>query len=151
MRPFSGSDCLKPVTEGINRAFGAKEPWQVATITATTVLGGVWLWTVICQDESELVVSMCVIDLLELVLNNNAFAGFSSCTVYMQSARKYDKIRLKRKLDLYKTVSSHHSQPISFISCLQGRARQLPKSIKLSYLMGALLINIARLLLLQFS
>ncbi|KAH8375338.1 hypothetical protein KR200_009755 [Drosophila serrata] len=52
MRPFSGSDCLKPVTEGINRAFGAKEPWQVATITATTVLGGVWLWTVICQDES---------------------------------------------------------------------------------------------------
>lgn len=91
MRPFSGSDCLKPVTEGINRAFGAKEPWQVATITATTVLGGVWLWTVICQDESELVVSVCVIDLLELVLNNNAFVGFSSCTVYMQSARKYDR------------------------------------------------------------
>ncbi|XP_017108341.2 sphingosine-1-phosphate lyase [Drosophila bipectinata] len=52
MRPFSGSDCLKPVAEGINRAFGPKEPWQVATITATTVLGGVWLYTVICQDES---------------------------------------------------------------------------------------------------
>ncbi|XP_022227563.1 sphingosine-1-phosphate lyase [Drosophila obscura] len=52
MRPFSGNDCLKPVTEGINRAFGAREPWQVATITATTVLGGVWLWTFVCQDES---------------------------------------------------------------------------------------------------
>ncbi|XP_068145253.1 sphingosine-1-phosphate lyase [Drosophila tropicalis] len=52
MRPFTGSDCLKPVTEGINHAFGAKEPWQVATITATTVLGGVWIWTVLSQDES---------------------------------------------------------------------------------------------------
>ncbi|XP_033252594.1 sphingosine-1-phosphate lyase-like isoform X3 [Drosophila miranda] len=51
MRPFSGNDCLKPVTV-INRAFGAREPWQVATITATTVLGGVWLWTFVCQNES---------------------------------------------------------------------------------------------------
>ncbi|EDW60688.1 sphingosine-1-phosphate lyase [Drosophila virilis] len=52
MRPFSGSDCVKPVSGCINRAFGNKEPWQVAAITATTVLGGVWIWTELSKDES---------------------------------------------------------------------------------------------------
>lgn len=53
MRPFSGSDCVKPVSGCINRAFGNKEPWQVAAITATTVLGGVWIWTELSKDESK--------------------------------------------------------------------------------------------------
>jgi len=56
MRPFAtiGDDCVKPVTGCINRAFGNKEPWQVAAITATTVLGGVWIWTELTKDESKL-------------------------------------------------------------------------------------------------
>ncbi|XP_018790142.1 PREDICTED: sphingosine-1-phosphate lyase [Bactrocera latifrons] len=49
MKPYQ--DC-GPITSGLNRAFGNKEPWQVAAITATTVLGTVWLWTFINQDES---------------------------------------------------------------------------------------------------
>ncbi|XP_011206921.2 sphingosine-1-phosphate lyase [Bactrocera dorsalis] len=49
MKPFQVGG---PITSGLNRAFGNKEPWQVAAITATTVLGTVWLWTFINQDES---------------------------------------------------------------------------------------------------
>lgn len=52
MRPFSGKDCVAPITVGINKAFGNREPWQVAAITATTVLGTVWIWSFINQDES---------------------------------------------------------------------------------------------------
>uniref|UniRef100_A0A0K8U451 sphinganine-1-phosphate aldolase n=1 Tax=Bactrocera latifrons TaxID=174628 RepID=A0A0K8U451_BACLA len=49
MKPYQ---VCGPITSGLNRAFGNKEPWQVAAITATTVLGTVWLWTFINQDES---------------------------------------------------------------------------------------------------
>ncbi|XP_013103384.1 sphingosine-1-phosphate lyase [Stomoxys calcitrans] len=58
MRPFSGGsgggtmECGKLVTEHINRMFANREPWQVATITATAVLSSVWLWSFINQDES---------------------------------------------------------------------------------------------------
>ncbi|XP_011184271.1 sphingosine-1-phosphate lyase [Zeugodacus cucurbitae] len=55
MRPFQVGDCTRTITGGLNRAFGNKEPWQVAAITATTVLGTVWLWTFINQDESVFV------------------------------------------------------------------------------------------------
>ncbi|XP_036334273.1 sphingosine-1-phosphate lyase [Rhagoletis pomonella] len=55
MPPFQVVDCTKVLTGGVNRAFGNREPWLVATITATTVLGTVWLWTFINQDESILV------------------------------------------------------------------------------------------------
>ncbi|EDW10304.1 sphingosine-1-phosphate lyase [Drosophila mojavensis] len=51
MRPFNAGDCLKPVGSSINRAFGNKEPWQIAAITATTVLGFVWIWTELSKDE----------------------------------------------------------------------------------------------------
>lgn len=53
MKPIQVGDYTKPITSGLNRAFGNKEPWQVAAITATTVLSTVWLWTFINQDESE--------------------------------------------------------------------------------------------------
>lgn len=53
MKPFQVGDCTRAITGGLNRAFGNKEPWQVAAITATTVLGTMWLWTFINQDESE--------------------------------------------------------------------------------------------------
>lgn len=41
------------VTRHINSAFGSKEPWQIATISATAALTLVWLWNFINQDESE--------------------------------------------------------------------------------------------------
>ncbi|TDG50578.1 hypothetical protein AWZ03_002882 [Drosophila navojoa] len=51
MRPFNAGDCLRPVGNSINRAFGNKEPWQIAAITATTVFGFVWIWTELSKDE----------------------------------------------------------------------------------------------------
>ncbi|XP_073813890.1 sphingosine-1-phosphate lyase [Musca autumnalis] len=59
MKPFTVSgggggsmECSKLITESINRLFANREPWQVATITATAVLSSVWLWSFINQDES---------------------------------------------------------------------------------------------------
>lgn len=56
MKPFQSggaSDCSKLITGNINHLFANKEPWQVATITATAVLSTVWLWSFINQDESK--------------------------------------------------------------------------------------------------
>uniref|UniRef100_A0A1L8EHT5 sphinganine-1-phosphate aldolase n=2 Tax=Haematobia irritans TaxID=7368 RepID=A0A1L8EHT5_HAEIR len=60
MRPFSSGsgggggtmECGKVIAEHINRMFANREPWQIATITATAVLSSVWLWSFINQDES---------------------------------------------------------------------------------------------------
>lgn len=40
------------VTRQINSLFVNKEPWQVAAMTATTVLTAVWMWEFVNQDES---------------------------------------------------------------------------------------------------
>ena len=56
MKPFQtggAHDCSKLITENINRLFANREPWQVATITATAVLSTIWLWSFINQDESK--------------------------------------------------------------------------------------------------
>lgn len=37
----------------LNSQFAAKEPWQIVTITASTVLFTVWLYEFIFQDESK--------------------------------------------------------------------------------------------------
>jgi len=50
--PMNGKDCAKVVTESINRVFANREPWQIVTITTTTVLSGLWFWTFLNQDES---------------------------------------------------------------------------------------------------
>ncbi|KAK0096393.1 hypothetical protein PV326_005629 [Microctonus aethiopoides] len=36
----------------INNSFKEKEPWQIVTITSTSVLGAVWVWNFIHQDET---------------------------------------------------------------------------------------------------
>nr|XP_050860928.1 sphingosine-1-phosphate lyase isoform X1 [Vespula vulgaris] len=37
----------------VNNSFQNKEPWQIVSITATTVLGTVWIWNFIfCQDKT---------------------------------------------------------------------------------------------------
>lgn len=41
------------VTQQINRAFGRREPWQVATITATTILTLIWLSDLLSEDKSK--------------------------------------------------------------------------------------------------
>lgn len=53
MRPFSGGEYVKPIGGCVNRAFGTMEPWKVAAITATSVLGGVWIWSEVSKDESK--------------------------------------------------------------------------------------------------
>lgn len=50
-------DSLQIVTRQINGIFGNREPWQIATITATTVLTTVWIWEFLNHDESEFVVA----------------------------------------------------------------------------------------------
>ncbi|XP_076677403.1 sphingosine-1-phosphate lyase [Andrena cerasifolii] len=44
-----GANTLK---EFINNYFQGKEPWQIVTITSTTVLTTVWLWNFVFQEES---------------------------------------------------------------------------------------------------
>lgn len=46
-------DSLHFLTRQINAIFANREPWQIATITATTVLSTVWLWEFFNQDESK--------------------------------------------------------------------------------------------------
>ncbi|XP_076165683.1 sphingosine-1-phosphate lyase [Ptiloglossa arizonensis] len=41
-----------PIQGFINNWFQGKEPWQIVTITSTTVLATVWLWNFVFQDES---------------------------------------------------------------------------------------------------
>ena len=36
----------------VNNTFKEKEPWLIVTVTTTTVLGAVWIWNFIFQDES---------------------------------------------------------------------------------------------------
>ncbi|KAL4091802.1 hypothetical protein QTP88_026433 [Uroleucon formosanum] len=36
----------------VNNLFGQREPWQVASITASSVLTSIWLWNFLFQDES---------------------------------------------------------------------------------------------------
>lgn len=45
-------DSLQFVARQINALFANREPWQIATITATTVLTTVWFWEFVNQDES---------------------------------------------------------------------------------------------------
>lgn len=45
-------DPLNVATRQFNSLFVNKEPWQVATMTATTVLAAIWMWEFVNQDES---------------------------------------------------------------------------------------------------
>lgn len=47
-------DWFGVLTRQINILFANKEPWQIATITATSVLTTVWIWEQINQDESKI-------------------------------------------------------------------------------------------------
>ncbi|XP_014251103.1 sphingosine-1-phosphate lyase isoform X2 [Cimex lectularius] len=42
----------RAIKECINTRFAGREPWQVAAITATSVLAGVWVWNIVFQPES---------------------------------------------------------------------------------------------------
>lgn len=44
---------LQLISRQINSIFANREPWQIATITATTVLTTVWIWEFLNQDESK--------------------------------------------------------------------------------------------------
>lgn len=37
----------------INNLFGQREPWQVASITASSLLTSIWIWNFVFQDESK--------------------------------------------------------------------------------------------------
>ncbi|XP_058454039.1 sphingosine-1-phosphate lyase-like [Malaya genurostris] len=43
---------LQLVTGPVDRVFAGKAPWQIVAITTTTVLGAVWLWELLNEDES---------------------------------------------------------------------------------------------------
>lgn len=48
------SDWLNAVTRQINALFGNKEPWQVASLTAISLMTTIWIWEQINQDESKI-------------------------------------------------------------------------------------------------
>ena len=37
----------------VNNIFIEKEPWQIVSITTTTILTTIWIWDTIFQDESK--------------------------------------------------------------------------------------------------
>lgn len=47
--------CVESLKGFVNNSFQNKEPWQIVTITTTTVLGTVWIWNFVFQDESLLI------------------------------------------------------------------------------------------------
>lgn len=44
---------VRSLKAAINSNFADKEPWQIVTITTSSVLASVWLWDFLCQDESK--------------------------------------------------------------------------------------------------
>lgn len=38
----------------VNSLFGHREPWQVASITASSLITSIWIWNFLFQDESKL-------------------------------------------------------------------------------------------------
>ncbi|XP_050593997.1 sphingosine-1-phosphate lyase isoform X1 [Bombus affinis] len=57
---FLGVNNMKQL---INNYFEAKEPWQIVTITSTTILATVWLWNFVFQDEMNS--KFCFLGLVE--------------------------------------------------------------------------------------
>lgn len=50
---YNGLSLTKNV---INNLFGQQcEPWQVASITASSLLTSIWIWNFVVQDESKFV------------------------------------------------------------------------------------------------
>lgn len=44
---------IQVLTKYVNNAFGNKQPWQIATISASAAFTLVWLWNFVNQDESK--------------------------------------------------------------------------------------------------
>lgn len=50
------SECVNVFTRQINGLFGNnREPWQVASITAISLMTALWIWEQVKQDESKIV------------------------------------------------------------------------------------------------
>lgn len=47
------SNSLSFTKNAVNNLFGPREPWQVASITASSLLTSIWLWNFLFQDESK--------------------------------------------------------------------------------------------------
>lgn len=43
---------LQLVTGPVDRALAGRAPWQIVAITTSTVLGAIWLWELLSEDES---------------------------------------------------------------------------------------------------
>ncbi|XP_055632841.1 sphingosine-1-phosphate lyase [Toxorhynchites rutilus septentrionalis] len=43
---------LQFITGPVDRALAGKAPWQIVALTTTTVLGAIWLWELLNEDES---------------------------------------------------------------------------------------------------
>lgn len=48
------SECVNVFTRQINGLFGNREPWQVASITAISLMTALWIWEQVKQDESKI-------------------------------------------------------------------------------------------------
>lgn len=46
-------DCFNVITRQVNVLFANKEPWQVASITAISLMTTIWFWEQIVKDESK--------------------------------------------------------------------------------------------------
>lgn len=58
LRALAMDTVLKPLASlklGVNNSLAGKEPWQIVTLTTTTVLVLVWLHDFIHQEESKLI------------------------------------------------------------------------------------------------
>lgn len=46
-------DWFGGITRQVNALFANKEPWQVASITAVSLMTTIWIWEQIQHDESK--------------------------------------------------------------------------------------------------
>jgi hypothetical protein len=61
------------VKTNVNAFFAKKEPWQIASITASTTLLAVWLYQFITKEESKLLLLITVRRLQDVGIFVNLF------------------------------------------------------------------------------
>lgn len=110
------SECIHVITKQINGIFGNKEPWQVASITAVSLMTLMWILEQIKQDESMLnTIHKPYSYILMLVLTTEliSLSFTSSCFFFIHLKYKiYEPLRriIKTSITWRMTVSQKNVQ-----------------------------------------
>lgn len=114
----------------INGHFAGKEPWQIVTVTATSVLTGVWLWTLLVQQDSKYLIT-------QLSCTVNIFSAIFSRSIRIPGLYNRSKnyfFRLGRKIPFVKRKIEEELAKIadSFEKDVNNRCEGVPYVVELN-------------------